>query len=270
MIKLTFILGFFLLTGISYSQSYNVIEAVEKKAIECKINGSWDSNSKQENVDPDGQYFGKCMTIKIQSKSPDTILIYIPNGLMLMSDDTTTQDMIVTKYCYATIAPRKSTSLEIYAMCSEIHDFIPNKEVNYRIGQMADTKLVAITDAINDMFMHNIVGQGAVWAYTDQATEEDLMRYGATESSLEMTVAVLNRAGVITQLNPPRPVNTLKKDPVFIANNLPTHVKEDKNVITLHAYLVYGGAALILILLGSTAFLILRKSKAKGNSRTIT
>lgn len=264
------IFGLIILTNQLFGQSTVLIQdAVDKKMIEYKISGSWNRNDKQQFLDADGQYFGKCMTIEIKSKADSTIWIYIINGLMLMCEDTATQDMIITKPIYVELEPKKSKTVELYAMCSEIHDGMPHRQTAYKIGNMADDNLVSITKAINDMFMHNVVGQGAIWAYTDNATEEDIRKYGATDASIELTIQVLNKAGVTTQLNPPsQPISDIDTT-VVQADAVPT-VIPDENVILLDAYIVYAGAGVILLLLGSTIFLVFRKRNTKQDKHTMT
>ena len=138
---------------------------------------------------------------------------------------------------------------------------------------MADNNLVAITKAIEDMFMHNIVGQGAVWAYTDNAIEDDLRHYGATDNSLQMTIQVLNKAKVITKLNPPSAptADILQKDTTAVQTGTSiTTAVPNKNVFTLDAYIVYSGGGVLLLLLGSTVFLLIRKRKNKNDKQTLT
>lgn len=239
-------------------------DAVEKKMIGYKITGSWNQYDQQQFLDADGQYFGKCMTIDIKSKVDSTIRIYIVNGLMLMCEDTATQDMIITKPIYVELEPRKSKTVQLYAMCSEIHDFMPHSQTSYSVGSMADNNLVAITKAIDDMFMHNVVGQGAVWAYTDNATEEDIRKYGATGASIELTIQVLNKAGVTTQLNPHQITDT---DSIIVQTVTPIPTTNpDQDVILLDTYIVYIAGGIILLLLGSTVFLLIRIKKLGDNN----
>lgn len=264
------IFGLLLLTNQLFGQSTVLIQdAVDKKMIDYKISGSWNMNDKQQFLDADGQYFGKCMTIQIKSKADSTICINITNGLMLMCADSATQDMIITKPIYVQLEPKKSKTVQLYAMCSEIHDGVPHRQTAYKIGNMADDNLVSITKTIDDMFMHNVVGQGAVWAYTDNETEEDIRKYGATEASIELTIQVLNKAGVNTKLNPPsQPIAEIEPT-VILADTVPT-VIPDENSILIDAYIVYTAAGAILILLCSTIFLVYRKRNVKQDNHTTT
>ncbi|MFT4600427.1 MAG: hypothetical protein ACI857_000601 [Arenicella sp.] len=201
MFKITctlFLLMFFISGNAQAEQS--LADALEEKLIQTAIKGSWDG-IEPAYFDPNGQYFGKCMNLKIRNISAESLLILVDPGLMLMSDDTVAQDMLITKKFHVELAKNESKTMDIYAMCSEIHDGQPFSAINYSVGAMADSNLVSIAQTVNDMYMQNICGQGAVWAYTDKATEDDLMNYGATESSIENTKIILENAGVSTPLH---------------------------------------------------------------------
>ena len=256
------------MTNQLFGQSSVLIQdAVEKKMIQYKISGSWNQYGKTQFLDADGQYFGKCMTIDIKSKVDSTVWIYIINGLMLMCEDTATQDMIITKPIYVELEPKRSKTIQLYAMCSEIHDGMPSSQTSYTLGKMADNNLVSITKAIDEMFMQNVVGQGAVWAFTDNATEEEIRKYGATDASIEMTIQILNRAGVSTQLNPSSTTHT---DSTFVHADFPVkNVIPERNVISIDAYIFYSTCGIILLLLGSTIFLVIRKRKNIDDKNTL-
>lgn len=251
MTKLTVIIALFL-NVFAFGQSINILDAVAENKIEYNASGSWNSLDKMEFIDANGQYFGKCMTLEIQSITNETLELEIKNGLMLMCEDTSIQDMIITKPTYVTLLPNQNKTIKLYAMCSELHNGMPFEGIVYTIGEMADKKLIAITQTIGNMFMQNIVGQGAVWAYTDNATEEDLRLYGATSTSLPLTIEILNKAGVITNINPQSEVEIIQED----AKETKTEDNSD-NIIKLNAYLVYGCIGLILLLV----VLLLKKRK---------
>lgn len=252
MTKLIAILAL-LINVCAFGQTMNISDALAENKIEYEASGSWNSLDKMEFIDANGQYFGKCMTMQIQSITNETLELEIKNGLMLMCEDTSIQDMIITKPTYLTLLPNQSKTIKLYAMCSELHNGMPFEGVVYTIGEMADAELVAITEIAAKMFMQNVVGQGAVWAYTDNATEDDLRLYGATDASLPLTIEILNKAGVVTNINP--------SSEEAIAEETEEVVTETQTTsqITLDAYLVYIGAGVILLLLFTTALSLFRK-----------
>lgn len=251
---------------IGYGQTITIEEAIKQNRVDYTITGSWDYNDSKEFLDADGQYFGKCMTITIRNKNNDTLQLAIENGLLLMCEDTTVQDMLITKPAYVYLHPRQKKSFQLYAMCSEIHDAMPGKRKKYRVGKKAKEELVRITQVIDEMFMQNVVGQGAVWAYTDNASEKDLRKYGATDRSLEITIEILNSANVHTSINP-----EITEEPVT-PDTLSTKIIEpvvsksgSRNGITIEWMYVYIIGGLILLLLIYGVYMTIRFRKRRNN-----
>jgi hypothetical protein len=236
-----------------------VKDAVEKNMIRYSIVGSWDLYDKKEVLDADGQYFGKCLTIKLQSRIDSAVWISFDNGLMLMCDDTATQDMIITKGIYVQLEPKQHKIVQLYAMCAELHDGMPHMQTRYSVGNMADNNLVSVTQAIEYLLMNNIAGQGAVWAYTDGATEDDLRKYGATDNSLRLTIYILNEARVKTKLNPP-----IAASADSVMHGDPTTASfEDMNddFISIPRNVFYSACGFMILLLCLTLFSVFRKRK---------
>jgi hypothetical protein len=180
---------------------------------------------------------------------------------MLMCDDTTTQDMIITKPIYVNLEPRKQKEVQLYAMCSEIHDGAPNIFTDYKIGSIADKNLVSIANSIDEMLMNNIAGQGAIWAYTDQAEEAALRNYGAKDNTIKLTIEILNRAGVLTKLNQPSTKTIVHKKYIKPVN--------DNNLYSFKKYVVFGAFGVLLFFIATTVILIFKKSKSNDNRPTI-
>jgi len=261
--------GLLLLSNLLSGQSTVFIQdAADKKIIEYRITGSWSSSDESEYIDADGMHYGKCMTMDLKSKVDSTIWIDIRNGLMLMCEDTLTQDMIITQPVYVELQPGKSKTIQLYAMCAEIHDGVPHRQTAYRIGTMADSNLVAITHAIDAMFMQNIVGQSAVWAYTDNATEQDIRKYGATNASIELTIQVLNSAGVSTLLNPPATVDSAPAVPP--ADTRLPETFPDSTFVPIESWVLYSACGIILLLLGTVVFLLIKKRSTRTGEDNVT
>lgn len=260
--KSLYFLLFIFFTQQMSAQSISIQEAAAQKKILYKLSGSWKNNKEKEKyLDADGQYFGKCMKINIHSISKDTLYLDIDNGLMLMCEDTTVQDMIVTKSVHIDLLPGETQSFRLYAMCTEIKDGMPEDIRVYKIGNLADDKLRAITVTIENKYMQNVIGQGAVWAYTDHATESDLRRYGATQYTLAMTGELLTQSGTMTPF-------TKTQDSLDQALIIPLSENETSEgmlnpTITLDLYVFYGATGVFLILLSITVYLAFKKRKKK-------
>ena len=244
---------------LAYSQAGIPVEdAIKKGIIECRISGAWSINDKIEQVDADGQYFGKCMLIKVKSKIDSIITLYFNDGLMFISDDTIIQNMVLSKALHLALEPHEEKSFEFYAMCTEIHDKVPNKLTTYKIQNITDSNLAKITTTIDDLYMNNIVGQGAIWAYTDTAMEVDLYKYGASEKTIQLTKEILNKAKVNTLLNP------LPKD---ITSTNP-NIHSDDNYILMNKYFVYNSFG-VLLALSITGFYLLYNALRNNDNKSV-
>jgi hypothetical protein len=290
--KATFIIGFLLLIATAFGETIKIQDALNAKKIICSITGNYNPNKPVATSDTNSSYYGKCMIIKIKNTSTMALNLEIDPGLMLMCNDTNIQDMVVTKFMLAEILPGKDVTLQLYAMCSEMHDGAPNINTRYKIGKMANKNLVSIARTINKMNMHNKIGQGAVWAYTDRATKNDLATIGATEISIRKTIEILNLSGVKTKLNRPTPkaiIQSAVRDtaqasgsndpkPVIKEKNAqPITINEVKNPetanqqplnedqITLSIYWIYTGIGVIILLLATVVYLLARKKKKDDN-----
>ena len=254
----------------------NILDAIEKKTIDYQSSGRYNRyTDKSEYTDANGQYYGKSMQIQIHNNSKDTIYIFIPEGLLLLSEDTVVQDMLITENLYALLNPKQTKMYPLYAMCSEIHDKVPATFTKYKVGKLADQNLVSIAKTISESYMQNVIGQGAVWAYTDNANVNDLMTYGANERTIELTLQLLDKAGVKTKL-----VEELdfistdsienKKDSLIIAlnkelDNAKSEINSNSNKVKLDYYIVYSGIGLLIILVGTITYLAVKKTKDKNN-----
>jgi hypothetical protein len=250
---------------LGYGQTLTIEEAVEQNKIDCIITGSWDYNDPKEFLDADGQYFGKCMTISIRNKNNSAIEIYIENGLMLMCEDTTVQDMVVTKPAYVYLEPRQKKTVELYAMCSEYHDNMPGKQKKYRVGKKGEKELIRISKVIDEMFMHNLAGQGAVWAFTDQVNEKDLRKYGATDKSLEITIEILNEANVYTKINPEIIEKPVISDNIKTQSDELSNSSSNKYGVTVDWLYIYIGAGVVLALLVYGVYITIRLRRKRNN-----
>jgi len=253
----------------------NILDAIDRKTIDYKASGRYNVEDKTEYIDADGQYFGKSMLIMLHNNSDDTLYIYIPEGLMLMSEDTVIQDMLITKPVYALLNPKRTKTFPLYAMCSEIHDKVPATHTKYIVSKNNDEKLITIAQTINHSFTQNIIGQGAVWAYTDNATEDDLRTYGASDKTLELTLNLLDKAGIKTKLaeelnfvpsaqievNKDSIIKSLRYD-LDYANTVLKYKKENIELIPIA---FYSGIGVIILIIGSTTYFAFRKRKNKNN-----
>lgn len=221
----------------------SINEAIDKGMLELKISGAYDPSIFYEVLNNDGVHYGKCMAIILKSKIDSLILLRLDCGTKLIPFDTTVQTMIVTQKAIFPLYPNEIYATRFYAMCGQLHNASPNIETTFRIGDLAEERIVRLATYLNDNYIQNMLGQHALWAFTDQAENEELLKYGADSLSIEKTKEILNNLNLETKLTP-------KND-----------TKKLKYKISLNRYYVFIGAALLLIFTTTTIILFLRRKK---------
>lgn len=250
-----FTLGLFILTSF-YSKAqdslnnrkpteFAIKEAIDKGMVELNISGAYDPSIYYEVVGRDGIHYGKCMAIILKSKIDSLILLRLDCGTQLIPDDSSFQTMIVTQNAVFPLYPNITYATRFYAMCGQLHDTAPNIEKTFKIGELADTGLLKLANYLGDNYIQNMIGQHAMWAFTDQADFEELKKYGADSLSIAKTKEILNNLNLETKLTPK----------LALAQN------EEKNQMSINRYYVFAGAGLLLIMATITTILILRRKK---------
>jgi hypothetical protein len=220
-------------------------EAIEKGLLELKISGVYDPLEFREVVDRDGVHFGKCMAIILSSKIDSFILLKIDCGIELIPLDSTFQTMIVTKTVELPLYPNQTYATRFYAMCGQLHDDPPYIESIYKVGELADSNTVKLAKYFEINFIQNMIGQHALWAYTDKAELNELEKYGADSLTIVLTKNILNNLSIKTNLN------TLKQ----------TEIAMPDNTIKVSKILIYSTGGLVLLLLTTTIYLLFRRRK---------
>lgn len=220
-------------------------EAIEKRMLQLKISGASDPRIFQEVVDRDGVHFGKCMAIILKSNLDSLVLLKIDCGTELIPFDTTFQTMIVTKSVELPLYPGQTYATRFYAMCGQLHDNPPYVESTYQVGELSDSNTVKLAQYFEKKFIQGMIGQHALWAYTDKVDFKELEKYGADSLSIALAADILNDLSIVTALNPKKPT----------AGALP------EDAIKVSKLIFYGTAALIILLLASTIYLIFKTRK---------
>ncbi len=225
----------------------SINEAINKGILELKISGAYDPRIFYEVVDKDGVHYGKCMAIILKSKIDTFVLVKIDCGTLLVPTDDSVQTMIVTQDAELPLYPNLTYATRFYAMCTEFHDEAPTIGTTFRIGDMADSSLVKLSKYLESTYMQNMVGQHAVWAFTDQVSFADLVKYGGDSLSIATSIEILNAVKIET------PLNKFAEKKVEIVST-----------IAINRYIVYGGLVMILILT-ITVVTLLSRLKKKEN-----
>lgn len=218
-------------------------EAITKEFLEVKISGASDPRYFHEVVDRDGVHFGKCMAIILKSNIDSLILLRIDCGTQLIPLDTTFQTMIVTRTVELPLYPNQAYATRFYAMCGQINDDPPHIESNYIFGELADSNTVKLAHFFEKNYIQNMIGQHALWAYTDQADINELEKYGADSLTIILSQNILNNLSIKT------PLNTENITEEFLSDN---QIKVNKNII-------YSIGVVFLIMLSTIIYLLLKR-----------
>jgi hypothetical protein len=218
-------------------------EAIEKGLLELKISGAEDPRIFHEVVDRDGVHFGKCMAIILKSNIDSLILLKIECGTELIPFDSSFQTMIVTKTVELPLYPDQSYATRFYAMCGQIHDGAPYIESTYKVGELSDSNTVKLAKYFEKHFIQNMIGQHALWAYTDEADLKELEKYGADSLTIDLTKNILNELSLKTTLNNEKQTKEVLSD----------------NTIKVNKIIIYSIGVLVLLLLITTIYLLFRR-----------
>jgi len=227
-------------------------EAIDKGILELSITGVFDPNSHHEVVDNDGLHFGKCMAIILQSKIDSLILLKLESGTELIPHDSTYQTMIVTKTVELPLYPNQTYLTRFYAMCGQLHDAPPSFGIYYVVGELSDSNTVKLAKYFEANFIQNMIGQHALWAYTDNAEFEELQKYGADSLSIALTTNILDYLSIQTALN--------KKEPATQPDQQ-AELEPDNTTIAVSKTLVFAAGGIIIILLITSILLLVRRPK---------
>ena len=226
-------------------------EALKQNLLDLKIFGASDDRLYYESVDKDGLHYGKCIQMFLKSKIDSIVLLKIDCGTELLPIDNSFQTMIVTKTVELPLYPNTQYPTRIYAMCGQLHDDPPYINSEYKVGELSDSITVKLARYFDQHYIQNMIGQHALWAYTDKANYEELKTYGADSLSIILTSQILDSLSIETVLNP-------QKNEIKAVDQKAVKVDDS---ITIKKYWLYvtGGVGLILIF--SMVILIFKKTR---------
>jgi len=222
---------------------YSLKDGVEKHLVQIKIIGAYDPGDYDETFDYNGIHYGKCMILFLESKTENLLSLKLEAGTELLPIDTTFQKMIVTKLGRFRLSPNESIATKFYAMCGEINKESPYVAAEYNLGLLGDNNTIKIARYLDEHSIQNMIGQHALWAYTDNVGFEKLKNYGADSLSITKTKEILTAVNIITKLN--------KID----------SIKESNDTIAINKELFYGSVILILIIFLGCVYFISKKKK---------
>lgn len=168
-----------------------LLSAKQSNRIRVAIRGAYNPHRLLSN--PVSSHFGECMEVRIENTTDSTLYLVLPCGTMLLSLDSSAQNMLVSETRYFTLAPRQKKYERINALCGELHKNAPDVYVNYEVGKLAVEPLLRLAHIIEANSAQNKAGQYAVWAVTDKATKNEL---GEDYELLQASQKLLTLAGI--------------------------------------------------------------------------
>lgn len=232
----------------------SIQEALKKKLLKLEITGIHRTEIALPIDNHDGIHYGNCMLMVLESLCDTPFKAMLGNGVQLIPDDSSKQTMIVTKAIPITVHPGEIFYGKFYAMCGQIHDDVPDRYSNYRVGEKADINICKLAEYFDRNFQQNIVGQHALWAYTDGASREELQKYGGDSNSLKLSKKILDDLCIFTKINP---------KPAAIKKPITPKSIKTKTGLNVERKLIYGAVALLFGLLSTTLYILFGRNKKK-------
>ncbi len=112
-------------------------------------------------------YNGRCISLKMESLSNDSLFVKLEAGRRLDSNDDTQQDILVCSEELFVFSAKQKREFAVFGFCCQATNRCPQKDSLYKVGQMADSLLVQLAKYVNKK-KYAISGiQHAVWCLSN-------------------------------------------------------------------------------------------------------
>ena len=126
---------------------------------------------------PTGSYVGQAIEISVQNNRSERIETTVKKGTILQPENPETQRMIVSKDLPIVLQPNEYLDPPLYVFCTEFNKNAPTTLDNFSASHIATGDLLKLIEYIDQNGLNNDdAAQNAVWAITDNATTEKLMK----------------------------------------------------------------------------------------------
>tara|TARA_R110000868_G_scaffold334999_3_gene595724 strand:+ start:1359 stop:2216 length:858 start_codon:yes stop_codon:yes gene_type:complete len=146
-------------------------EAVNQKLIKLDVHGNTNSPHYSQPIK---------LTVKNLSNSP--FMLNIPNGQRFLTLDHEVQDMLVVKSEQLALAPGIEKSILLNAMCTQKENRGPGENEPYRLGPLAESHLLQVSNKIQELEAYNTIGQYSVWSISNDVGLESIAGFNDTEA----------------------------------------------------------------------------------------
>lgn len=131
----------------------------------------------------EGGYTGKVMALEIVSLHKKDLVVDIPAGLQLHSEDSTIQDLIIVDTRQLELASGAKRKVIINAMCIQPYNGSPYASSAYLLGGMANDTMVKLAQYLATKRYQDDLGQSAIWAMVNNEGLENV--YGPDPTRLK-------------------------------------------------------------------------------------
>jgi hypothetical protein len=145
------------------SAEVNLKEAIRKGLVKAVIT----SNPGDTSAGYQSSYYGPCLTVSLQSVAKTSLQVRIESGQLIETADSSEQRMVITLDRLIVLQPSAKKTLDLFAMCTQMHDRSPGKESLLTLGNMAEGNLLSMAQFISSNNFQSQAAQQAIWVLTD-------------------------------------------------------------------------------------------------------
>jgi hypothetical protein len=138
-------------------------------------------------------FFREGVGYTVRNISSGDLIIVLPAGLLLPSDSSSEQTLMVTLPVTLTLKANQSAGGKLSTVCTQLTKHAPSSSAKFTVGGVATGSLAAAANVIARHKWNGDLGaQFAVWRITDNMTMEDVTGGSGTQTSdLLRTIAPL-------------------------------------------------------------------------------
>lgn len=156
-------------------------KAVSQGLIDYSIKGNKEST-----------HYLKPVEMVLTNKTAQPLNIIIENGRKLLNKNGEYQNIIITKRQLFVLEANASETREIEGMCIEKNKRAPTDEAYYEFGDLSNENMITVTRFIERRNFQSIVGQRAVWVFSDNEPVKMIDGFKTDEASqLQELVRIL-------------------------------------------------------------------------------
>ena len=129
-------------------------------------------------------FFREGVGYTVRNISSGDLIVVLPAGLLLPSDSSSEQTLLVTLPVTLTLKANQSAGGKLSTVCTQLTKHAPSSSAKFSVGGVATGNLAAAANVIARHKWNGDLGaQFAVWRITDNMTMEDVTGGSGTQTS---------------------------------------------------------------------------------------